>query len=708
MNYKHSWHGKESLRIATVALGAAIGCTPAFAYDISSLLEVPYPAELVSAAQGERIAWIANERGSRNVWTAAPPRFVPQMLTHWTDDDGQELSSLRLSRDGSTVVWVRGGHPDSAGFSQNPKSLPGGIEQEVWIATADGQPRKIGTGDSPVLSPDGQLVLISQGQTISCLSATSAAAPDWCTVPLLKLRGSNGRPTFSPDGHRIAFVSDRKDHSFIGVFDTMARRVTWLAPDADRDDFPVWSPDGTHVAFVRVSGAGFGELFNFMGAWPFEIWIAEATGGTGRRVFRSNEMAGGFAQFDSEGPAREPLQWSAADQLLFYSEASGWMHLYSLSPAGGEPKDLTPGNCEVESDSLAADGHTVIVSSNCAEIDGRQLFRVSLADGKPERYAGRTIDVGPVFIGATQRYAYLSADAMQPTSVAVAMSAGRPQLIYPTLPASFPAQALVKPKVVTFQVTDGLTIHGQLFQSEPGREAGKRPAIIFAHGGPVRQMLPGWHYMDYYSHSYAMNQYLASRGFVVLSINYRGGIGYGQSFRLAKGVGPRGASEYRDVLAAREFLARLPDVDPARIGIWGGSYGGLLTAQALARNSDLFAAGVDFHGIHDWAQMAKDGEGAGWAIDQSLYDLAYKSSPDAAASIWRSPILFIHGDDDRSVPFNQTTDLVRRLREQGVHVETLIFPDEEHGFLRYATWLRAYAAMAEFLTRTLDLSGSAH
>jgi dipeptidyl aminopeptidase/acylaminoacyl peptidase len=207
--------------------------------------------------------------------------------------------------------------------------------------------------------------------------------------------------------------------------------------------------------------------------------------------------------------------------------------------------------------------------------------------------------------------------------------------------------------------------------------------------------------MDYYSNAYAMNQYLASRGFVVLSVNYRDGIGYGQAFRRAVNQGPRGASEYQDVVAGHDFLVQQATVDASRIGIWGGSYGGLLTAQALARNSDKFAAGVDFHGVHDWAQMGKDLHGAGWAIDDSLHDLAYQSSPDAQVLKWRSPVLLIHGDDDRNAPFNQTTDLVQRLRAQGVHVETLIFPDEDHDFLRYATFLRAYAATAEFLQRTL-------
>ncbi|MBS0417769.1 MAG: prolyl oligopeptidase family serine peptidase [Proteobacteria bacterium] len=688
-----------SRRIA-FALWAVMLATRALGFDISSLLEVPHPSQVVSAEHAARIAWIANDRGVRNVWTAAAPKFVPQMVTRWTDDNGQDLSGLRMSVDGSTLVWVRGGSPDDAGFSQNPQSLPSGVEQEIWTAAADGPPRKLGTGSSPVLPPDARVVLVNKGKTISCLSVTSTA-PGWCTDPLLKLRGSNGRPRFSPDGRKVAFVSDRKDHSFIGVLDTVTRSVTWIAPDVDRDDFPVWSPDGTRIAFIRIRGERFGELLDITEDRPFEIWTADATSGVGKVVFRSGERAGGFAQIDLEGPAREPLRWSKADQLLFYSEDSGWLHLYALSSGGGRPKDLTPGDCEVESDALAANGRTLIVSSNCANIDGRQLFRVSVDGGKTELLPGRTIDVEPVFIGASGQYAYRSSDAVQPISVAIAATEGRPHLIYPNLPRGFPAQSLVQPEVVTFQAGDGLTIHGQLFRPASGHDGDKRPAVIFVHGGPVRQMLPGWHYMDYYSNCYAMNQYLASRGFVVLAINYRSGTGYGQEFRDARNQGARGASEYQDVLAGREFLTRLHNVDTARIGIWGGSYGGLLTAQALARNSDLFAAGVDFHGVHDWAQMAKDTQGAGRGIEEPLYDLAHRSSPDAAIATWRSPVLFIHGDDDRSVPFNQTTDLVRRLRAQGVHTETLIFPDEEHGFLRYASWLRAFEATAQFLTRTL-------
>jgi dipeptidyl aminopeptidase/acylaminoacyl peptidase len=117
---------------------------------------------------------------------------------------------------------------------------------------------------------------------------------------------------------------------------------------------------------------------------------------------------------------------------------------------------------------------------------------------------------------------------------------------------------------------------------------------------------------------------------------------------------------------------------------------------------------VDYHGVHDWAQKAREWPGAGWGLDPSLYERAYQSSPVAAVGSWKSPVLFIHGDDDRSVPFDQTTDLVSRLRETGVPVDTLIFPDEEHGFLRYASWLQAYEATADFLIRTLGISRTEH
>jgi len=264
-----------------------------------------------------------------------------------------------------------------------------------------------------------------------------------------------------------------------------------------------------------------------------------------------------------------------------------------------------------------------------------------------------------------------------------------------SIPADFPLGQMVTPQRVIFSSADGLAIHGQLFLP-PNRKPGSRaPAVVFFHGGSQRQMLLGWHYMYYYANTYALNQYLANSGFVVLSVNYRSGIGYGLDFREALRYGPSGGSEYNDVQGAGVYLRSRSDVDPDRIGAWGGSYGGYLTAMALARASDLFRAGVDLHGVHDWATELEIPPAA------PDYQLAFESSPMAFLSTWRSPVLLIQGDDDRNVQFNQTVKLADALRRQHVEVEELVFPDEVHDFLLYRTWLAAYQAAASFLDRRL-------
>src|SRR5262249_6129612 len=267
-----------------------------------------------------------------------------------------------------------------------------------------------------------------------------------------------------------------------------------------------------------------------------------------------------------------------------------------------------------------------------------------------------------------------------------------------TWPTDFPADKLVVPEQVIFKAADGMEVHGQLFLPKNLRPGEKRPGVLFFHGGSMRQMLLGWHYMYYYSNSYAMNQYLANRGYVVLSVNYRSGIGYGRAFREAANLAGRGASEYQDVVAAGKYLQSRADVNPSRIGLWGGSYGGYLTALGLARNSDLFAAGVDLHGVHDWPTDNWDGKN----IPPELTKLAHESSPVTAVDTWKSPVLFMHGDDDRNVYFTQTVDLVARLRARDVEIEQLVFPDEIHDFLLHKDWLAAYHAAANFFDRKLS------
>ena len=223
-------------------------------------------------------------------------------------------------------------------------------------------------------------------------------------------------------------------------------------------------------------------------------------------------------------------------------------------------------------------------------------------------------------------------------------------------------------------------------------------------------MLLGWHNRWEYANDYGANQYLVSRGFIVLSVDYRLSVGYGQAFQFPDNTGFRGASEYRDILAAGRYLQSRPDVDRNKIGIWGASLGGYLTALALGRNSDVFASGVDVHGVHDrlspinTTQMAHAlvGDGITEADLRQALKVQFESSPIAAVPTWKSPVLLIHGDDDRVVEFRQSIDLKRRLEEKGVHVEELVLPDDVHDSLLWRNWIASISAMSRFFEKTLQ------
>jgi dipeptidyl aminopeptidase/acylaminoacyl peptidase len=691
-----------------VASALVAGPAAAASPDLAALLGYPFVNELVAPEKGTRIAWITTVKGVRNVWTATAPGFALRAVTHATADDGQELTGLTFSPDGSRMAWVRGGDHDAnwpaeGGVQPNPGDALDQPKLAIWTALATGGvPVKLTEGDHPALSATGRLAYLKDGQVWTApLAAASKVKP----ARLFYDAGKDASLAWSPDGGRLAFVSRRGDHAFIGVYDFAAKTVTWLTPSTGRDEDPVWSPDGHRIAFVRQPGDGGAPepyLIDVPHAWS--IRVADATTGTGREVWHSEKTLNGSYP---EVPGGVGLRWAAGDTLTFRAELDGWAHLYALPVAGGAPKLLTPGDFIVENVSLTHDRATLLYTANTGrepdDDDRRHIFSLPVTGGTPYCITcAKGLEYLPTPV-ANGLVAYVSVTATRPARVEVAsIDGGDYNPVVDQGAAAYPAASLVVPQKVTFTAADGLTIHGQLFTT--GGTA-KKPAVIFVHGGPPRQMLLGWSYMDYYSNAYAVNQALAARGFVVLSVNYRLGIGYGRAFQHPAKAGPAGGSEYLDVVAGAKYLQALPGVDPARIGIWGGSYGGYLTGLALARNSDIFKAGVDLHGVHDWSRLlseeatpAKRFEQGEWA---DFMKTAFTSSPDADVVTWRSPVLLIQGDDDRNVRFNQTIDLARRLDAQGVPYEELVLPNEIHGFLRHASWLKVDAATIDFLTAKL-------
>jgi dipeptidyl aminopeptidase/acylaminoacyl peptidase len=686
------------LRVAlTICLFACSLPLNADSFTLKDIMSFAFPSHLMVSPVGDRIAWIFNQEGRRNIWVAEGPDYRPRRLTSYTHDDGQELSGLTFNFDASVIVYVRGGNANRTGEYPNPTSDPDGVEQQVWAVKFEGgDPWLLSTGRDPVTSPAENLVVFNakRGTWVADITSSSKAKI------LFKARGRNGSQVFSPDGSKLAFTSSREDHSFIGIYDFTGHTIRWIAPSVDRDGYPAWSPCGKYIAFIRFpgrTGLSFGR-----GGQTFSLWVADVAKGTAEKVWQCPNETGGFAQYYPE----ETLRWAADGHLIFYSEHEHWMHLYSLSLEDNSVICLSPGDFEVENSFLSKDGKTVIYNSNFGDIDRRHLWKVPSTGGKASLLTpGVGLEWSPCLTAGSNDLVFLSSTAYEPASPAIIKQGDKNRrLIAPkSIPENFPLKELVEPEQVVIEAPDGLKIHCQLFLPKETQSGDKRPAVIFMHGGPIRQMMLGWHMRGYYHNAYAMNQYLANKGYVVLSVNYRAGIGYGYDFRTASNQGPRGASEYQDIVAAGRYLQNRPDVDPNRVGLWGGSYGGLLTAMGLARDSELFAAGVDLHGVHDWSLRARRRDGGGWNISgEDLMSVAYQSSPVADVDFWTSPVLFVHGDDDRNVDFIQTTDLVLRLRKlKKAKVELLIIPDEVHGFLRHENWIKVYEASADFFDRFL-------
>src|SRR5215472_15865546 len=310
----------------------------AASFTLEQVLSSPFPSGLVAASNAPRIAWVFNLKGARNVWIADGPTFAAHQVTYYSGDDGTPIASLRITPDGRTVVYVRGTETNEAGRVAAPTSDLSPRKQMIFAQEVDGDtPRPLGEMGCPEegcedveLSPDGQFAVWSARKQL-WIAPVSGATP---AHQLTDLPGSSNSPRWSPDGHHVAFVSDRGDHSFIGIYDFGHDAVRYLSPSVDRDVSPRWSADGKQVAFLRVVGTKQKQPLIPQVPVPWCIWVADATTGVGRRVWNSGDkLEDSFPEFTADISFHFP----SSDRLVFASEQDGWNHLYSISASAGQP-----------------------------------------------------------------------------------------------------------------------------------------------------------------------------------------------------------------------------------------------------------------------------------------------------------------------------------------------------------------------------------
>jgi dipeptidyl aminopeptidase/acylaminoacyl peptidase len=665
---------------------------------------------------GSMIVFVRGTAPNRVGWVANPSQYpggTEQAIWAVRPSGGEawrvaEGSSPVLSPDGTSVLYLRDGQiyrsrltagvrPDSTDLGLKPFLVQWGRQTE------------------PVWSPDGSMFAWTsqrENHAIIMVYHLTTNAVHYVAPSV----DCDGNPVWSADGRRIAFL--RRPGTPFG------RQAQQGSGGIGNPQGPAYRPASESGSFGRGGSSpftgcqsGFGRGFGgrgrggpgsgasdttvnntttapgffdatFPGGYTLSLMVADLAGGEAEEVWHNQPDDRVFSSM-------RDIRWEGDNIVFPMAPPDDEFERYfsiSLTHPATDPVMLTTTDGLIEnatSVSFSPDGRTLYYCTNAQDIERRHIWAVPTSGGTPRRIStGDGVETYPQPVSSGSHVAVLYFNARQPASVGlVPAGGGHPRVIFPILPSSFPQAEHVVPEIVITTAPDSIEIHNQLFLPRGLRPGEKRPAIVFVHGGPMRQMLPAYHYMQFYHWAYAYNQWLTSQGYVVLSINYRGGVGYGRSFRSAEGTNARGNSEYQDVVAGARYLQSRADVDSTRIGIWGLSYGGLLTAEALARNSDIFRAGADLAGVHLY----------GSSLDTTA--VSFESSAAAHVESWTSPVFLEHGDDDRNVDFSQTIGLVQLLRANGVYYELTVWPDETHEMMVHAKWLKTFVDMGDFFRR---------
>ena len=656
---------------------------------IPQLLQIKYLSQPIWSPDGGKMAFIWDDGGIKDIWVVSLSDGKLSKVSHSRGEIGRPL----WSPDGRELIYVQEGGLYSWKDSQE-ESVP-----------VEGAPEGISSDFD--ISPDGRSLVFSKNGDLWLFSL-----PDKRSFQLTAGGRMEFSPRFSPDGNRIAFISSsppqpvsevpaqltgtklaflyfRRSSADVGIISTSGGNPLWVAQSEANEFNPVWSPDSRMLAVERRTED----------CKHREIWVRDLAMGGERLVFQEStdkwiyEMGRG-------------LFWSPDNSAIaFLSDHDGWAHLYTVTPDGEKMSQLTSGEYEVSYPAWSPDGSQIAFTSNQGSIIERNIWVMPAEGGKAQQVTSiRGTNMQPLWSPDGDSIGFLHSGPYAILDIWITSPASpeQPRQLTNAMPSSIGKEALTPPEFLYYESVDGLQIPAFLFKPKGFDEKKRYPAVIWIHGDGVLQNRYGWHPSKHYGVYYAFHQYLLHKGYMVLAVDYRGSIGYGREFMHGHYM-DLGGKDCDDVIKGAEYLRSLDFVNPDRIGVWGLSYGGFLTLQAIIREPDMFRAAIDVAGVTDWTDWAKDPDG-GWirgrmGLPEENQELYHSTAPINFVEKINTPLLVLHGTADFNVPFYESVRLVDALVKHKKNFELMVYPGEVHYFTWNPTWEDALSRVERFFDK---------
>ena len=622
------------------------------------------------------------------------------------EDDEQSLR-VAAAGDAAEEPWRLNPEGGVADTAWAPEATPGRLailtgESDLLLANARERTTERLSADADAddiaWGADGRLLAVYRNGHPCVFDLETGDDRRYDTPERGRFLGESRMLAFSPDGASLAYRFVARDAKQVGVLDVATGERVWQSSGPASTSSPAWLGDGR----LLLDESGDSGRYR-------EVVAVDVASGDRQTLFREEEPETGTV---SRGDATVSPD---GERIALALPLDGWEHVYVVDVASGERRQLTQG--EFEDKGVAGsspqwlDDDTLVFASNREDLGERGLFAVTgaLGDEEPEVTALVTggTNVHPAPDPTGERLAYVHASRTHSPELRVSNLDGSdrddPQRITESRVETWPVDP-IEPQRVSYESVGGLEIEAYLLdprESPAVDDEEDLPAVVWVHGGPMRQMRDGWHPSRSYGLAYAFQQYLAHQGYVGLFVNYRGGIGYGREFREAL-FGNRGTDEMADIANGADYLRDLDYVDEDAVGMWGLSYGGYAALQLPGTRPDAFDVTVNIAGLadleqyRDWAEETKYPAAASsqavrlggepWESEKWA-----EASPKTHFEHYETPLYSFHGTGDRYVDFEQLDVVVEELLELDKDHEWEYYPDENHVFSKRATWERALA-----------------